>query len=204
MSNTVIFYDTEFTTWEGAMERDWGNPGEYREIVQIGAIRFDLDTMTEEEEFLILVKPQKNPVLSDFFVKLTGITNESVKKGGVLFPEAHEKFRAFAGPAQTACYGWDAKVMRENLGFNNLPNTEAQFDSLNIGPWFKEVGKPYGIQHNTNSGKLAATLGAPINSIQEHNALHDARSIAAAYRFLMQKGVVPFFKGAAPARHAGA
>jgi hypothetical protein len=44
-----------------------------------------------------------------------------------------------------------------------------------------------------NSGKLASVLGAPMDGIQEHNALHDARSIAAAYRFLVQHGAeAPF------------
>ena len=82
MTNTIVFYDTEFTTWEGAMENDWSAPGQYREMVQIGAVRFDLDTLTEVDEFQLLVKPVKNPVLSDFFCELTGISNEDVVKTG--------------------------------------------------------------------------------------------------------------------------
>ncbi|HYD18152.1 MAG TPA: 3'-5' exonuclease [Patescibacteria group bacterium] len=185
----VIFYDTEFTTWEGAMERDWSGPNEYRELVQIGAVRFDRDTLVEKEEFLVLIKPVKNPLLSEFFTQLTGITNEHVARDGLAFPDAYDKFLAFTEGDETSCYGWDARVMRENLAFNGMPASEAEFDSHNIGPWFFEVGAPYGIiKGKTNSGRLAATLGAPITSIQEHNALHDARSIAAAYRFLIQKG----------------
>ena len=185
----IIFYDTEFTTWEGALDRDWSGPNEYREMVQIGAIRFDLDTLTEKEEFLVLIKPVKNPVLSDFFTQLTGITNDDVAKDGLSFPDAYAKFLAFTEGDPTSCYGWDARVMRENLVFNNMPASEKDFDSHNIGPWFFDVGASYGIvKGKTNSGKLAATLGAPMSSIQEHNALHDARSIAAAYRFLIGKG----------------
>ena len=139
----------------------------------------------------------KNPVLSDFFVQLTGITNEEVAKDGLGFPDAYAQFRRFIKGTPAACYGWDARVMRENLGFNNMPSTEDEFDSFNICPWFKEAGAPHGIKGKINSGKLAATLGAPMKSIQEHNALHDARSIAAAYRFLLQKGAVsPFAQSA--------
>lgn len=36
MKHFVIF-DTEYTTWEGAADRDWTGPGEHREVVQIGA-----------------------------------------------------------------------------------------------------------------------------------------------------------------------
>jgi hypothetical protein len=84
-----------------------------------------------------------------------------------------------------------------------MPATEAEFDSFNICPWFQEVGEPYGIKGKINSGKLASAVGAPMMAIQEHNALHDARSISAAYRFLIQKGVKSPFAGAQPARHAG-
>jgi inhibitor of KinA sporulation pathway (predicted exonuclease) len=191
----IIFYDTEFTAWEGSRERDWTGPGEARELVQIGAIRFDLGTLEEKEEFLILVKPVKNPLLSGYFTQLTGITNAELEKDGVSFTAAYKRFRAFMGKTGTACFGGDAKVMRENLGWNNMPATETEFDSFNICPWFKETGAPYGIKGNVNSGKLAALLGAPMKSIQEHNALHDARSIAAAYRFLVNKGVQSPFGG---------
>jgi inhibitor of KinA sporulation pathway (predicted exonuclease) len=193
MSNIIVFYDTEFTTWEGAMERDWTGPGEYRELVQIGAVRFNLAALEELEEFIVLVKPKKNPVLSDFFVKLTGITNDDVAKNGLAFPDAYAQFQTFLNSTPSACYGWDAKVMRENLTFNNMPASEQDFDSANIGPWFFDVGAPFGIKGKINSGKLAAALGAPMKSIQEHNALHDSRSIAAAYRFLIQKGAKSMF-----------
>ena len=202
MANIIVFYDTEFTTWEGAMERDWTGPGEYRELVQIGAVRFNLDTLEELDEFLVLVKPKKNPVLSDFFVQLTGITNEDVAKNGLSFPDAYARFQKFLNGTPNACYGWDGKVMRENLAFNNMPASEKDFDSANMGPWFKQVGGPYGIKGKINSGKLAATVGAPMKSIQEHNALHDSRSIAAAYRFLIQKGAKSPFDADKSSRQA--
>lgn len=196
MTDTVVFYDTEFTTWEGAMENDWSLPGQYRELVQIGAVRFDLETLKTHAEFLILVKPVKNPVLSDYFIDLTGITNEAVQKDGLDFPDAFAKFAAFVGDAPTACFGNDDGVMRENLGFHGLPNGEHLFKSFNICPWFQQEGKPYGIKGKINSGKLASVLGAKMEAIQEHNALHDARSIAAAYRFLIEKGAKsPFADG---------
>ncbi len=190
---TIVFYDTEFTTWPGAMENDWSEPGQYREIVQIGAVRFNLDTLEEEDEFDILVKPVKNPVLSDFFISLTGITQKEVDEKGAAFPDAYRLFTSFIGEDKTCSYGGDSSVIRENLGWNGMPDGKDDFDCLDIGPWFKSEGKPFGVRDKTNSGHLAATLGAPINSIREHNALHDVRSIAAAYRFLVQKGVKDFF-----------
>ncbi|MDY0008188.1 MAG: 3'-5' exonuclease, partial [Bdellovibrionales bacterium] len=188
MARTVVFYDTEFTTWEGAMQANWSLPGQYRELVQIGAIRFDIDRLQEIDEFQILIKPVKNPVLSDFFTGLTGITNDHLALEAVPFPDAYHAFIAFVQGDMTSAYGQDDSVVRENLGWGGMPDGEDDFSSFNIGPWFMEKGAGFGIRPGVNSGKLASVLGAPMDGIQEHNALHDARSIAAAYRFLVQHG----------------
>ena len=37
--NAFVFYDTEYTSWEGAMQRNWSGPNEHRELVQLSAIR---------------------------------------------------------------------------------------------------------------------------------------------------------------------
>lgn len=175
------------------MQANWSLPGQYRELVQIGAIRFDIDSLREIDEFQILIKPVKNPLVSDFFTQLTGITNDQIAQEGVPFPDAYHAFSAFVQGDVTACFGGDASVVRENLGWSGMPDSEDDFDSFNIHPWFMETGAGFGIKPGINSGKLAATLGAPMDSIQEHNAVHDARSIAAAYRFLIQQGVTPPF-----------
>ena len=36
---TIVLLDTEYTTWEGAQDRNWSGLNEHREIVQIGAIK---------------------------------------------------------------------------------------------------------------------------------------------------------------------
>lgn len=189
MSNIITFYDTEFTTWEGAYENDWAEDWQHRELVQIGAVHFDLDTLKELDEFLVFVKPVKNPELSDLFTNLTGIQQMDVDQQGLDFPEAYQQFKDFIGDTKNACYGWDAKVMRENLALNNMSAEPTDFDSFDISVWFKSEGKPYGVQDKTNSGKLAEVVGADMERIQEHNAMHDARSIAAAYRFLINEKV---------------
>src|SRR5690606_28807495 len=41
----IIFYDTECTTWEGALANNWGEPWQHREIVQVAAARFDTGSL---------------------------------------------------------------------------------------------------------------------------------------------------------------
>ena len=44
---TIIIFDTEFTAWAGSQERDFSGPNEYRELVEIGAIKIDTRTFNE-------------------------------------------------------------------------------------------------------------------------------------------------------------
>ena len=38
LPQSLIIYDTEYTSWQGSQERDWSGAREYQELVQIGAI----------------------------------------------------------------------------------------------------------------------------------------------------------------------
>jgi len=57
MAPDAIVFDTEFTAWQGSMERHWSGPGEFREIVQIGGISVDVATFAETGAFSVLIKP---------------------------------------------------------------------------------------------------------------------------------------------------
>jgi inhibitor of KinA sporulation pathway (predicted exonuclease) len=187
----IVFFDTEFTTWEGALARQWSGPGEFREVVQIGAMRVDARSLTAVERFDVLVRPAKNPVLSDYFVQLTGITQAAVDATGLSLQAAVARFKAFIGESPAASYGDDALVIRENQQLLGLPE---DFHARNIGPWFMEHGAAYGVRKGVNSGALARTVGAPLAAVvAEHNALEDVRSILAAYALLIEKGAPSFF-----------
>ena len=68
--------DTEYTSWEGSFERDWSDPGEFKEIVQFAA--FSYSKNNESKLFDFYIKPKLNPELSSYFKKLTGISQEVV------------------------------------------------------------------------------------------------------------------------------
>jgi len=116
----AVIYDLEFTTWSGANERQWSGKDEYREIIRIGAISIDLDYLQEIEALDVFVKPSANPVLSDYCVKLTDITNEQIQAEGIVLHEAIHKFVDFVGKRNTFCYGYDIFEILENLRLNNI------------------------------------------------------------------------------------
>lgn len=188
MSNVTIL-DTEFTSWEGAMERDWGGEGEYRELVQIGAIRVDPLTLDETDTLDIIVKPVRNPVLSDYFIGLTGITNERLAQDGVSFSTAIEKFRDFLKDGPLYSYGGDCMILNENIHLHGYDTKIAPFAGHNLHDWFADQGVETA---TVCSGELARHVGANFNP-PAHDAVNDVRSITAAMRHLHAKGAdLPF------------
>src|ERR1700748_1524538 len=87
-SPTLTVFDLEYTAWECSMARHWLMPGEYREVVPIGAVKLDADSFHILDEFDVLVKPRINPQPSPYFENLTGITAAMVARRGVDFAVA--------------------------------------------------------------------------------------------------------------------
>jgi inhibitor of KinA sporulation pathway (predicted exonuclease) len=180
----VILLDTEFTAWPGSMERGWSAPGEHKEIVQIGAVAVDAATLREVAVFEVLVKPVKNPILSDYFVALTRITNERLAERGVDFPTAVSRFLAFAGDRQFYSYGRDDRIIAANAALLGRPDLWPGRAGVDLKDWLLGVGiKLAGVF----SGELAAHVGGKSQGIA-HDALVDARSLAEAVRYLVAKG----------------
>ncbi len=174
----LVVFDTEYTSWDGAMARDFRGPGEHREVVQIGAVRLDAaDRLVETGALSILVRPTVNPGLSAYFTDLTGITQARVDAEGVGFAEALARFRAFcAGAAMVLANGSDGEVMAENCRLNGLPAPDLPF--ADASRW---LAARLGDTAHVASWSLPGRLGLDPPAAA-HDALHDARAVAAALR----------------------
>lgn len=186
----AVFFDLEFTAWEGSVERRWLAPGEFTELVQIGAICVDARTLEAEAEFECLARPRINRVLSDYFVALTGIDDESIAARGVDFERAYRDFLAFADGAPIVAFGRDDLIFESNIRLYGIRNAPALPRYLNITPWLRENGVDTKGKHACDVGPLA---GAPFAG-RRHDALDDARSVLAGVRRLVERGAAnPFF-----------
>ena len=95
----LTFYDSEYTSWEGSVQRSWSGENEYRELVQLAAIQLgdqDLNSWHGLRVFNVLTRPQKNPQLSDYFKNLTSISQEAINYEGISINNAIEEFTSFA------------------------------------------------------------------------------------------------------------
>jgi len=183
MTYAVVF-DLEFTAWRGSMEQRWLRPGEYREVVQIGAVRVDAKSITNGGEFSVLAKPRLNPVLSPYFEELTGVTNHMVAANGVDFAETYRAFVAFADGNSLFAFGRDDLVLRDNLKLYGLTDVPILPACTNIALWLAEQGiDPRGL----HACDIAQAAGAQFTGCR-HNALDDARSVVAGVAALVARG----------------
>ena len=184
MFKEVIVFDTEFTAWAGSMERKWQGPGEFREIVQIGAVCIDAKSFAERASFQVLIRPVLNPVLSDYFVALTRITNERVAEEGLDFEAGIAKFADFIGKRAMFCYGRDDLIIARNSERLGKAMCWPHTNATNLRDWLTDVGvKLSGV----SSGQLAKHVGS-VSQGMIHDALVDARSLAEAVRYLVKNG----------------
>ncbi|MEU9499784.1 3'-5' exonuclease [Streptomyces sp. NPDC048196] len=189
MSSFVVF-DLEFTSWPGALEQDWGAPGQLREVVQIGALRLSEDCSVLEE-YETLVRPVVNPQLSPYFTELTGITQESVDQDRVPPAQALGEFLGFCQGQTVLSYGNDMVVLGENIGWARARGEELKHSMLdaafvNIRPWVNTVAPT---TTTANVGRLWDVLGLPKPVAgQEHSALFDCYSFATALAHLSDHG----------------
>jgi DNA polymerase III epsilon subunit-like protein len=180
----VVVFDTEFTAWPGSMARAWAGPGEHKEIVQIGAVKLESESLVEIGAFEVLIRPAKNPILSEYLVGLTRISNERLARDGVDFATGIGRFLAFVEERPCYCYGRDDKIIALNAQLIGLPHLWPDRAATNLKDWLLRVGVPLA---GVFSGELAAHVGSKSQGIA-HDALVDARSLAEAVRYLVAKG----------------
>lgn len=179
----IVIFDTEYTTWEGAFERNWSGVGEYREIVQIGAIKINTKTLNELDAITIYVKPVKNPELSSYFTSLTGITQKTADSRGLSYRDALKEFANWSDELPLYSWGADREVMQENAKLLEIPFPigDTRFKDV------REIFQKYGIPtDNYMSSTIPTAFGKkPLG--YGHDALNDARSIIQGLRLLAEQ-----------------
>lgn len=183
-TRALVVFDLEFTAWEGSLRDHWLAPGQFKEVVQIGAVRLGPDSLAVAESFECLVKPRINPRLSDYFQHLTGITNARLVEKGVDFETGYRRFVSFAGQDMIAAFGHDEWVLEDNVQLDGLKNMPPLPPFLELREWFDRNGvDPRGL----HSCDIGPKLGVPFEG-RTHDALCDARSIAAGMAVLIRRG----------------
>jgi len=172
MNKEFILFDTEYTCWEGSMERKWSGNNEFREIIQISALKIDKN-LNIIDRFNLMVKPTFNPILSQYCINLTHLNTDDVLNGKS-YKDMLRKFEVFNDSGHIKSWSWgnDIHVMIENNTLNNT--TQQRVDSFfDLSEVFKLENIDTG---NSSSGELASYLGIDVSG-HVHNAEFDTLSL---------------------------
>jgi len=151
---SFVIADLEYTSWEGAHAREWSGPGKFREIVQICAVRVSGGNLQETAAFAAFVRPTLNPILSDYFTGLTGITNDDIAREGVPVADALRAFREFTGDQPVLSHGRDELVIAEECADKRLEDPFAGHDWRDISPAIRAVTGKAGVDFVGADGEL--------------------------------------------------
>jgi inhibitor of KinA sporulation pathway (predicted exonuclease) len=190
-----VIFDLEFTAWEGSMASRWTRPGELTEVIQIGAVKLDAASLKEVGAFEMLVKPRVNPILSEYLVALTGIDNKQLAARGVDFITAYRAFLDFTDASHAWAHGRDDLIMAGNLKLYGWEHALPLPSYSNAVPWFAAQGIDL-------KGKRACDVAEAAGAVfdgRKHDALADARGVAAGFAAMIGKGAPnPFLKSGRP------
>ena len=182
-----IILDTEYTAWQGSIERLWSKPGEHREIIQIGAVKAaeSGNRLIEEDHLSILVKPLINPRLSTYIKKLTKISQPDLDLKGIYFKEAVIKFHEFCKNGSLPVFSWgeEIKIIYENAVINKIDIPLFNKGFYDIIKFFSKYNPE---TKKLTSGTIASNMGGHVQG-SPHNAVHDARSIMAAINIILKQ-----------------
>lgn len=179
----IIIFDTEYTAWEGNQERGWDGINEFKEIVQIGAVCINAETLAEQSFISLYIKPARNPILSEYFSNLTGIKQEIIETEGEGFLQAIIRFTNWVGDRPLYSFGGDERELIENCLMLNIEFPMIKNNFYNAKKIFINAGIDL---TNFTSGTITEAFGVAPKE-PAHNALHDARSIAEGLRLLKKR-----------------
>lgn len=177
-NNLYLVIDVEATCWQGI-------PGKMKEseIIEIGAVLYDHDQAAVLTEFQSFVKPIRNPILSEFCISLTSITQEEVDNAPE-FPEAmgqlQDRILNHYIPIFASWGEYDREQFERDCAYHHLPYPFGD-QHLNVKRRFAEKHnrKPCGMKH------ALRMLGMDIEGTH-HRGIDDARNIVRILRVLLE------------------
>lgn len=184
LSKEIIVWDSEFTAWDGSYDNGWTAPGQFKELIQIGAVRVRTSDFAELDRFEVYIKPTINPILSAYFIELTGITQEKINRNGLLSKKALPMF--FNWVKRSSLYSWgitDYWALAETCKINNiiLPLNKDKFYDVRMIFWKKGV-----MAEDYQSSTIVKAFSQKPKRAA-HSAINDARTIVDGLTFLSDK-----------------
>jgi len=159
--------DLEFTSWKGSLKRNWSLPWEKKEIIQIGAIKFNNFTTFSYKNLNLYIKPVINKELSIYIQKLTGIKQYHINELAVPLDTANLIINFFFKKVKKIyCNGLDKEILINNYKLLKIPIPKFTKNIINIKPFLSS-------ELNEDEEKLISSELHNFFKIKNHYSKHD-------------------------------
>ena len=153
------------------------------ETIEIGLVVIDLETLEIVDEFQRFVRPQINPLLTDFCKELTSIQQADVDSAGT-YVESGQELGAFIARYPNAAWAswgdYDARQLERDAGFAACPSLLSGLQHFNVRKWHKGLydNQPKGLKQTVEAMGLV-WLGT------YHQGIDDARNVASIVKEML-------------------
>jgi inhibitor of KinA sporulation pathway (predicted exonuclease) len=153
------------------------------ETIEIGLVVIDLETLEIVDEFQRFVRPQINPILTDFCKRLTSIQQADVDVA-LTYQEVGEDLRRFAAAYPDAAWAswgdYDARQLQRDAGFANCPSLLEGVPHFNARKWHARLydDRPKSLKQTVES------LGLVWQGTY-HRGIDDARNVASIIKEML-------------------
>ncbi|MGY3301811.1 3'-5' exoribonuclease 1 [Pseudomonas sp. PvR086] len=153
------------------------------ETIEIGLVVIDLETLEVVDEFQRFVRPQINPVLTDFCKQLTSIQQADVD-GASTYAEVGQELEAFIARYKDAAWAswgdYDARQLERDAGFAACPSLLSGLQHYNVRKWHKGL-----YDDQPKSLKLTVESLGLVWQGTYHRGIDDARNVASIVKEML-------------------
>ncbi|VVN91614.1 3'-5' exonuclease [Pseudomonas fluorescens] len=153
------------------------------ETIEVGLVVIDLETLEIVDEFQRFVRPQINPVLTDFCKKLTSIQQADVDSART-YVEVGQELGAFIARYPNAAWAswgdYDARQLERDAGFAACPSLLEGLPHFNARKWHAGLydNRPKSLKQTVES------MGLDWKGTY-HRGIDDARNVASIIKEML-------------------
>ena len=187
----IFFLDCEYTCWENSMETLWSDPKYPMELIQVGIGIYDLHKDIILETYSKYIRPNVNPILSNYCKNLLKIEQDVIDNSddlqtvfreikSLIIKYSHQSLITCSWGTDRECINNDAKLKSEDDPFDLLPAMNLQVNAAKIlGIKDREVDRE----------EIKNKFGIPMSN-HRHDALEDALDVKNIMRILFDNSLV--------------